>query len=73
MILEGNTIQEAIETLSKLRRWAPYRFGGKWFLAMIEGEVWAFRTKKPLLNRAIKAGMQSLDMISVGNKTKSQL
>lgn len=56
MKIEGQTIQEAVGTLKKLRRYAPYRFGGKWFIIENEeGRYEAFRTKCKAVKNAIKA------------------
>ena len=66
MKLEGQTIQEAANSLTKLRRYAQYRFGGRWFLGLVDNQAYAFRTKAPLKARAAKAGMNSIDMFVMG-------
>lgn len=63
MKLEGKTIEQAAQTLTTLRRYAPYRFGGKWFLAIINGQAIALRDKRGLANQAAKAGLQTCPVI----------
>jgi len=62
MKLDAKTIHEAVTQLSALWRHAPYRFGGKWFVAAINGEGRAYRAKADLLKAAAKAGSNSLEM-----------
>jgi hypothetical protein len=54
MITHGKTINEAAANLEQLRRYAPYRFGGKWFIAVLNGEAYAYRSKRDLLSKARK-------------------
>lgn len=57
--------QEAAQALLTLRRYAPYRFGGTWHVAAINGEGVAYRTIADLRKRAVKAGITSFEMASV--------
>lgn len=59
-------LQESIDNLKKLRAWQPYRFGGTWYLAEINGEAYQRRTKKSLLHLAEKAGLASLEITILG-------
>ena len=68
MELDGSTVETGVKSLISLRGYAPYRFGGKWFIAEIAGTVFAFRTQQPLKTRAIKAGMKTLNIHTIGGK-----
>ena len=57
MKIEGNTIEEAKANLEKLRRWQPFKYGGKIFLSMINGQAYAMRYEKALENKCRKAGL----------------
>lgn len=65
MKIEGNSIQEAAENLFKLRQYAPYRFGGKWHLAIINGQAYAQRKQSEILSKAVKAGMTSIETATI--------
>jgi hypothetical protein len=65
MIVEGSTVQEGVSTLLTLRRYAPYRFGGKWFVAIVKGECVALRSVAQLRKKAVKAGEETLSYATV--------
>jgi len=46
------TQEKAIATIEKLRRHAPYRFGGKWFLLETATGWQFYRTRKAALRNA---------------------
>ena len=66
MIYENQTIQETVKDLRQIALYAPYKYGGKWFLAMIGEDCVVFRATKPIKTRAIKAGMQSIAISEFG-------
>lgn len=65
MNLEGTTIEEGLHSLSLLRRVAPFRFSGRWHIAVINGEVKAYRSLSKIKKAAAKAGIQSLPIASI--------
>ena len=52
MKLEGKTIEEASKAIEFLRRFAPFRFGGTWFIAQLGDEFEAYRTKAAAFKNA---------------------
>lgn len=54
-----------MNSLSLLRRAAPFRFSGRWHFAVINGEVKAYRSLSQLKKTAAKAGIQSLPIASI--------
>jgi len=56
---------EAATNLLVLRRYQPFRFGGKWFVSAINGIGYAYRNQRDLLNVADKAGLASLEIATV--------
>jgi hypothetical protein len=62
MIIGGaNDLEDGIKGLQQLKTYAPDRYSGTWYLAMIGGECFAFRSIKPLERRAREAGADRLD------------
>lgn len=61
----AQTTQEAVNALLTLRRFAPYRFSGKWYVAVIDGQGVAYRSIADLRKRAAKAGLASFEMASI--------
>jgi len=60
MNLESKTLDAAIQELSTLRRCAPFRFGGKWFMAVLNGQCVALRSVKSLKKAAQRANVYEL-------------
>lgn len=67
MILEGNSIEECVKNLNFVKGYKPYKYGGKWFIGMVEGVGYAYRNKKSLLNKAAKSGMTTINLVEYGN------
>lgn len=64
-IISGNTLDEAINSMKSLRTYRPYEYSGTWFLAMIQGECHAYRTKNSLVKKASMAGIHELEIAKV--------
>ena len=62
MQLSCDTLEEALKHMSNFRKWQPYKYGGKWYLGLISGEIFAYRSKQSLKNKAIKMGIESFEM-----------
>ena len=60
-IPEVTTLSEGAAYLYQMRRWKPFRFGGKWFLAKLGDEIHAFRSKAPILSQMKKRGLTVAD------------
>jgi hypothetical protein len=56
-----------LNALLTLRAHAPYRFGGKWFIGTIEGQMYAYRSQKSITNRAAKAGLTTFEITILGS------
>lgn len=48
------TIQGVIDQLSNMRQYSPFRFSGRFFVAIINGQAVVYRSKKALINRAMR-------------------
>ncbi len=48
------TLQEAINQLANMRQHFPFRFSGKFFMAILNGQAVAYRSKQALINRAMR-------------------
>lgn len=46
------TLQEAIDQLANMKQHFPFRFSGKFFMAILNGQAVAYRSKKALIDRA---------------------
>lgn len=66
MIIGEDSVEKAVQALGNFRRWSPYKYSGRWFLAKINEDVFAFRTRKPLLVRASKAGLKEIEITQFG-------
>lgn len=58
--LEGSNLEECVRSLMKLKPYAPYKFGGTWYVGFMLGEGYAYRTQKALLRRAGKAEIKEV-------------
>lgn len=67
MLLEVNSLEEAAKQLTYFRNYAPYKCGGKWFVACIGGEYLAFRTKDSVKRHATKAGLCTVAIATITN------
>lgn len=66
MQLEAKDVNDAVKQIEFFKRYKPYKYSGKWFIAYICGDWFALRTRKGLHNRAIKAGLTSLEVFTYG-------
>jgi hypothetical protein len=64
--LEPDNIEQAAKDLTGLSRWAPYKYGGKWFVVHIEGQTYAYRTMAPINKRQAALGVYCFDVVTVG-------
>lgn len=67
MIQIGNcaTLEQGIKDLQHFRAYKPFQYGGTWFVGVINGETFAYRTKAALIKRAAEAGLTALDIAIV--------
>jgi len=61
----AKTINEAVNILLQMRRHRPYQYGGKWYVAELDGDGYAYRTLATLKNKAIKLGMDEIEYIII--------
>jgi hypothetical protein len=64
--LEQDNLQEAGKGLIGLSRWAPYKYGGKWFVVNIQGKNYAYRTMAAISKRQAALGVYCFDVLTVG-------
>lgn len=62
MILEATTHDEAIELINKFKSYQPYKYGGKWYIAIINNTCYCFRTKKSILSKLIKYNEYNVEL-----------
>lgn len=67
----ANTTQAAIASIERLRAYAPFRFGGQWHVAEIDGTGYAFRNKSQLAKKARQAGKTELAFATIGALCKN--
>jgi hypothetical protein len=65
MQLDCKTLDEGCKQIAQFKRWQPFKYSGKWFLAEFNGEFFAYRTKQPLKNKAIKLGLESFNLVEL--------
>lgn len=58
----AKTVQEAADSIRRLRNYQPYRFGGKWYVSVIKSEGVAYRNLRDIKRAAAKAGMDSVEI-----------
>lgn len=63
MQLEAKTLQEAADQINLFRRYKPYQYSGRWFIGVLGQDVYAYRTKQSLKNKAGKLG---IDIFLIG-------
>jgi len=66
MTLDAKTFHDAACQIERLRSAAPFRFGGRWFISIINGQCHAYRSKRPLVKKAIKAGLSQYTIAILG-------
>ena len=66
MTIGGSTdLDSTIRGLMHLRTYAPYRYGGTWYLAFISGTGYAYRSMKPIQKHAQAAGLDRVDVATI--------
>ena len=66
MIIGGTTdLDSTVKGLVHLRTYAPYRYGGTWYLAFIGGNGYAFRSQAPLLRKARELNLTRVDVATI--------
>ena len=66
MIIGGTTdLDSTIKGLMHLRMYAPYRYGGTWYAAFIDGKGYAFRSMKPILKHAREANLNPVNVATI--------
>ena len=63
---EQSSLQQVIDSLLTLKRYKPFEYSGKYFVAYHAGFGYIYRSKQTLLNRMAKLGIESLEMAVVG-------
>lgn len=67
MKLEAKSIEDAMTQLKLLSDFAPFRFGGSWFISECgENTVLIFRSKKAIINNLIKNNAELNNIFKVG-------
>ena len=58
-VILGNvsSLEEATRQLLLLRKYKPFKYGGRWFVMYHCGEGFAFRSMKAIHNKAAKLGI----------------
>lgn len=54
MLSDKATIEEAVQDFNQMRSFAPYKFGGNWFIAKTKDGFVTYRTKKAAVNNSIE-------------------
>lgn len=65
MKIHGSTALEAAENLLALRRYQPFRFAGKWFVAVIGDQAHAYAKKSSLLAAMKRNNLSTVEMVEV--------
>ena len=66
MIIGGTTdLDSTVAGLMHLRAYAPFRYGGTWYIAYIDGQGYAFRTQAPLLKKAREANLNPVNIATI--------
>lgn len=63
MQLEATSLQDAANQIVYFRRYKPYQYSGKWFIAKLGDTFFAFRTKLTMNKNAVKLGLTSYEMV----------
>jgi hypothetical protein len=64
--LQGTSLEQAGKDLISLARWAPYKYGGKWFLVHIQGQTYGYRTMSAIHKRLRKLDILTFEVLQVG-------
>ncbi len=62
----GDNLKEVVDNFVSLKRHRPYQFSGKWFIAYIKDQGYAYTTLKGLQNKAAKVGLESFEYYQIG-------
>jgi len=65
MEYENESVEQVAANLLKLRACAPYRFGGKWFLATLGTTTYCRRSMASLKAKAAKLGILSFQVATI--------
>jgi hypothetical protein len=69
VIIGGATdIDGAIKVLTYLRTYAPYKYGGTWFVSKLGAECHAHRTLALLKRKAAKLGVDTLEYAKISSQ-----
>lgn len=60
MKIDAATVSEAVSTLKTLREFKPFRYGGTWHVAVINGQAHAYRSVERLTDKAARAGLKDI-------------
>jgi hypothetical protein len=64
--LEPDNIEQAAKDLISVRKYNPYKYGGKWFVVHIQGQTYAYRTMAAISKRQTALGVYCFDVVTVG-------
>jgi RimJ/RimL family protein N-acetyltransferase len=71
MIIGGSTdLETTVSGLMHLRRYAPFRYGGRWFVAFIDGKGFALRSLSLLLRKAREANLNVCNIATIDKEPK---
>ena len=69
MIIGGTTdLDSTVKGLMHLRTYAPYRYGGTWFVAFIDGKGYAVRSMDRIEKYARKANLDRFDFATISKE-----
>lgn len=55
--MEFDSVEDALNTIQKMRQWQPFKWSGKWFLVDTTVVTKAYRTKASALKESTKHTM----------------
>ena len=69
MTIGGCTdLDSTVAGLMHLRTYAPYRYGGTWFVAFVSGTGYAYRSQAPLLRKAREANLNNVSIATIAKQ-----
>lgn len=66
MLIDATTLTGATKVLEKIRRYSPYRYGGKWFIFRHNDYCHCHRSKSYIFKKAKKLGIYNLEWCEYG-------
>lgn len=66
MKIGGDSLDEVINNLKAFRRYKPYQYSGKFYIAYLNDQGYAFRSVQSLKNKAGKLNIDTFDCVVLG-------